>query len=145
MTSTWLLVADEYRARLFEYSTPDHRLKELADLVHPASRLKETDLGSDEPGTSFHGHSAGSHSVSGRKSLKHVEAERFAREVAGKLAEDYQHRRFDRLAILASPRFLGLLRPLLTKSLQKSIVLEIDKEVSNLSISGIREHLPQNF
>ena len=50
MTTTWILVAERSRARIFTLQNRVAPLQELESLVHPQSRLKESELVSDHAG-----------------------------------------------------------------------------------------------
>lgn len=155
--TTWLMVADSARARLFEVDrhlgqTPgpgkgatfpeddSWSLIELTELIHPSSRLHERDMASDAPGlSSVHG----MHSKFGMEEKvppKEEEGIRFAKEVAEVLKA--QLVRYDQLYVIAAPHFLGLLRADLDKAVAAKMVKEIDKDLSRHSVEDIRASLP---
>jgi hypothetical protein len=50
--STWVLVADAARARIFKWSDFQGPLEEVQDLLNPEGRLKDGELASERPGVS---------------------------------------------------------------------------------------------
>ena len=50
MKLTWILVADNTRARFFTADTPSSALEEIDALIHPEGRLYDRDLTTDLPG-----------------------------------------------------------------------------------------------
>jgi len=80
----WVLVANASKARLLARTAAGRPLKELEDLVHPASRLHARDLTSDRDGRQ--GGSGGRvHAVQQKTDAKETEAINFARELVAKL------------------------------------------------------------
>lgn len=144
MDSTWLLVANSSSARIFACSQ-QHRLQELTALTHPASRLRDADLGSDEPGQTSDRSGHGFHGMTPPTSLHDKEVEVFAREVVDRMKQEYEQHSFEHLLIIAAPRFLGLLRDRLPENLRRSVLLEIDKDVSHMPASEIEQQLPEFF
>ena len=49
MSTIWVLVADSARARLLQADGPRGDLTEVQSLVHPESRMKDSQLESDRP------------------------------------------------------------------------------------------------
>ncbi|MCW8855424.1 MAG: host attachment protein, partial [Gammaproteobacteria bacterium] len=50
MSTTWVVVADSSRARIFTAETSTSALQEIETLAHPEGRLHEQALSSDLPG-----------------------------------------------------------------------------------------------
>lgn len=145
--TVWVLVADASRARIFEAESRLGPIRELHDLVHPASRVREQGLVSDSPGQG-RGHALGGgpgHSVGHEHDASRTEEERFAREVAESLARACAKGRFQRLHVLAAPRFLGLLRKRLDGATRALLVSEHDLDLSTSSAEQIRAHLPERL
>jgi protein required for attachment to host cells len=135
--STWILVADASVARLFT-RRDDGSLDEVRTLAHTASRLSDAELTSDRPGRrAGPGHTRGA--AEDRTSAHHREEERFAAEVVRELVEGG----FDRLEIVAPPRFLGLLRAKMPKPLAARVEREVPKEFARLSARELAERLSE--
>ena len=63
MKSTWIVVAESARARIFTMSGIGGKLQEITDLSHPESRLHDTELSSDLPGRTFDIQGQGRHGM----------------------------------------------------------------------------------
>ena len=69
-------------------------------------------------------------------------ADVFAKELVERLEAARNQHRYDRLALIASPRFLGRLRAGMGKELRALVSDEIDKDLSKADTRAIAEHLP---
>lgn len=141
MTSTaasthWVVVADEARARFFAGDDLLKDLVELHDFVHPPARLADRDLKSDRPGRLSKGQGRRT-SADPRTTPEAVEAGRFARVVASSLLDGHREGRFDRVVIVAPPRFLGVLRAELDEQVARRVVGEIPKEITRMTLKEI--------
>ncbi len=156
---TWVVVADEARARFFrvekvpgahagtQYAPApkpwEGELIELKDLAHAESLLPEREMETDEPGVV---NVPGMHSKFGvdeKISPKEKEALRFAKTLAEALYEDVAE--YDRLYLVAPPRFLGQLREKLDKHVLAKLVGEFHEELTHFPPEMIREHLPEKL
>ena len=144
MKYAWIVVADSARARILSAVDPGSALKPVEQLVSPASRMHERDLTSDKPGRAFDSAGKGRHATSSSKSAKEQIAINFAREVADHLEKGRIDNQYQRLVMVADPKFLGLLMKSLSDPAQKLVSLKLDKDLSKLSEEEIRERLP-NF
>lgn len=109
MKTTWILVADGSRARLFEKPNPDAAMVPLQAWVHPPSRLRAESLVYDQLGRSSKGHS-GTVPFAPRLSLKQREHQRFAQDIARHLADGVSAGRCGALVLIASNSMLGAVR-----------------------------------
>ncbi len=133
MATTWIVAADESRARVLQVARPEKRLEEIESMLNPEARLQDRDLQSDaEP--RFRGR-AGGGPASDREAQGAVEqsAQTFAREVGRYLAKARTQHRFDELVLVAPPKFLGALRKELDKEVGKLVKDELPKDLSALS------------
>ncbi len=139
--TTWVLVADNSRARFFAADKARSPLQEIRDMVDPQARLHEGDLVTDRdgrdrtPGAQFHG-------VGSDRSFKDDGADRFAQQVCAELDAARTQSAFEKLYIIAAPGFLGLLRKHQTSPLRQLIAGEVDKNMTIQSSEAIRGHLP---
>ena len=138
----WVLAADSARARFFAADTAQGPLKEVADLVHPEARMHERDMASDGPGSAYDSVGQGRHSVGNAVEPKEEEAIRFAKEVCTRLDSARVAGDFDKLYVVAAPRFLGMLRDGLSEPTRKLVAAEIDKNLAAHKPDEIRSHLP---
>ena len=139
MPTTWIVAADESRARVLQVMDRDQRLQEIEDLVNPEGRAHERDLQQDaEPRFSGHGGvgKPGGRSTSGPASDRETKganehaAETFAREVGRYLDHARVEHRYDQLVLVAPPKFLGALRKELHKEVEKLVADELPKNLS---------------
>ena len=140
MKSTWIVVADSSRARLFSAASASGALVEVEDLIHSASRLHKVDLSSDRPGRSFDSNGEGRHAM---ESPQNQEAILFAKEISTCLKAHHDKGAFSKLVLVAAPEFLGHLRTLVDKNLMATVALEVDKNLVQHDPAEIRESLPQ--
>ncbi|HET7371348.1 MAG TPA: host attachment protein [Gammaproteobacteria bacterium] len=126
MPTTWIVVADSARARIFETKRVGE-WNEIEDMSHPESRLHEGDLRTGATG-SRQQRMPTARSASGPTTPAHDKhTEGFARDVARHL-DDARHRgRFDQLIVAAAPAVLGELRDHLDSATRSCITREIDK------------------
>ena len=142
MKSTWILVADNTRVRIFTVDTASSPLEEIEDFSHTEGRLHDREITSDLPGR-IKSVAGGGHAFEQPTDPKKHEADSFAHSVAQYLEEGHNAGRFDQLLIVATPSFLGLLRNHLKEEIKKLVCFELDKDITMLSATDIRQHLPQ--
>jgi protein required for attachment to host cells len=143
MDPTWIVLADEGRARILAMREPGTELAEVEEMTDAAAHADNADLRHDAYGR--RGGSdlrmGGNNTESaGEEKLDH-EAELFARRVAERLEQARRQGRFERLRIAAAPRFLGRLRKMLDPQLAKVVEDELDKDLLQLD----RRELTQRF
>ena len=138
--TTWVLVADNSRARIFSAEKPASALLEIRDLTHPEARLHEGDLVTDKGGRDQG--PAGAHGVSHEQAHKTDGADKFASSVCSELDASRASGSFKKLYVVAAPAFLGLLRKHQSNALKQTIAGEVDKNLSTRDPASIRKHLP---
>jgi len=128
--SDWVVVADESRAIIYAWDEKYSPLRELAQLKNEVARQKLSSQTSDRGGRSFDSHGQGRHTISNEKTdPKQHAAIVFAKEIAGRVAAGRQEGRCRDYALVAAPRFLGLLRDALEIAGHSDPLLTIDKGV----------------
>lgn len=134
MTDTsWIVVANSSRARLFEHAGgAGEGLVLLREFEHPESRAKGGDLVSDRPG-----HTA---TDQGRRTAldpdtepKRVAQEQFARELGHALEQGRVQNRYSGVVLVASAPFLGVLRSQLPERVRGHVREAIDKDYTALA------------
>ena len=137
--TTWIVAADESRAKVLQVTGRQGQLEEIEHLVNPEGRAHERDLHQDaEPRFSGHGGvgAPGRASTSGPASDRETKganehaAETFAREVGRYLDDARVQHRYDQLVLVAPPKFLGALRKELHKEVEKLVADELPKDLS---------------
>ena len=139
--TTWVLVADNSRARIFSADKPASPLQEIRDFTHPEARLHEGDLVTDKSGRDRG--AAGAHGVGSDQAHKQDGVEKFAAQVCGELDAARGNGEFRKLYVVAAPAFLGMLRKHQTNPLKQLVVGEVDKNLATQDPASIRKHLPE--
>ena len=143
MAKTWILVAHEAGARVFENQGPGKGLDLIEELDHPQGRERDRDLVSDRPGRSFRKNSGDPRRAAmSRGEGPHDRAvASFARELAHKLQHGRVQNRYRRLVLVAPPRFLGLLRSSLDGPTTQLVVGSLHKDLAATKEAELIEHL----
>ena len=144
--TTWVLVSESSRARLFEMATSMSPLIELEAFTHPDGHLRGTERNSDAPGrfgTKKSSRDRGTGITGGAHVFyKDVEEEyqaAFARFLGEQLDRARTQNAFDRLVLIAPPSFLGSLRESLSEPTRRCITQEVGKNFSKSTPSEIRD------
>ena len=144
-TNTWILVADGARARLFEAASPDDALNELACFANPGGRSHGRNFTTARPPTVNESVGAARHAIEPHTTLREKTTDRFARTIKDELERGRNDHRYERLVIVAPPRFLGALHGTFTKPLRECVVAEVKRNLTALRTSDIRAHLPRRL
>jgi protein required for attachment to host cells len=113
--TTWILVADNARTKIFEIPGPRQPMREVRDFINP--RGSETaDQG----------------------------AEMFSLVLGEYIDSASADRRFDALHLIAPPKFLGLLRRNLAETTRKAIDREIPRDLSRSAIKEVEAYIRGN-
>jgi len=107
MAITWIVAADSARARVLQFADRGHELMEVEDLLNPQGRLHERDVENDAE-----------HQV-----------DLFSKRVGEYLEKARSQHRYDKLVLVAPPKFLGRLRKQLGKEVEKLVTSELDKDL----------------
>lgn len=126
----WIVVADEAKATIYTRDAKSAPLVELLSLENETARKKIGDLLADRGSRSYDSFGAGRHTMSEEKmDPKMHAAQVFAKQIAeriGKVTHDGSCRDY---ALIAAPRFLGLLRDAVAKHCKFEPYMTIDKNV----------------
>jgi len=120
----WVLVADSAYARIFERK--DGALHLVQQLEHPESREQNHDLIGNRPYQNQHGMEK---DLKGNQPqhLRDGEAAGFAKELANLLDKAHAQNQFAELVLVSDPRFLGLLRGELTKTVTRCVTGSVNR------------------
>jgi protein required for attachment to host cells len=140
MARTWILVANASHASVYLNDGPHKGLTRVRTLEHAASREKGADLATDRPGQQ-QGPNAGRGAFVSAKSPKEVEAERFAIEVARALDQGRTQNAYQRVILVASPHFLGLLNQHLDAHVRQLVSDSIEKDYTKINGKQLAQHL----
>lgn len=140
--TTWIVVADGSRGRIFVQDKATGPLVESEDLIHSRARLRESELRSDRAGRERGVFGQGSSMFDARTEAHAHEAENFAKEIAEHLEAGRTSGKFQHLVLMAPPAFLGDLRGKLSDEVRKLVVGEVGKDLVTHSAEEVRKHLP---
>jgi len=143
-----VLIADAARARFFavqESGDEEAVITERRDLVNPNGKLTDHEMLRDRRGgrrSGAAGRGAGYASDEANSRHRAEMVRRFVRELADAASEFVGTRKADRLVVIASPRFLGLLRPQIRKAIpSRTEVVEFAEDLSWHALSNIQQAL----
>lgn len=139
--SIWVVVADASKARIFSAKSRNGVLLETGDYLHVESRMKGRDLKTDAPGRAFDSGGQGRHAMGKEQEVAEREAEIFARELCAEIDKAAQTSQFEKLYIIATPRFLGHLRAQMSAQAKNLIAGEVSKDLVSHDVPDIRKHL----
>lgn len=141
MNTTWILTANRSGASLFESGgrgTPIHRVQ---DIPHPQGRLQNREIDADRPGRAFDSLGKGRHGMSTAHEPTEQLAMEFARELANLLNKGRTTHAYDKLVLVAEPRFLGMLRAALDAHTAALVVQSVNKELPEVSEKELASYL----
>ena len=142
MQTTWFIVADEHRARIFETEGAQDDLHEIEDFVSPEGRMREQDLNSDAKGRYYgKGERFSAHTTEPNVSQTQHAQQLFAKEVCDYLDRARADHRYDKLCVIAFSKFLGMLRENMSKEAQQLVEDEIAKDISGLDEREIEAYI----
>jgi protein required for attachment to host cells len=148
MDTTWIVSADSGRARIFAETAVNKPLQEIEDITNSVARVRTLDTITDKmapiaAGKSSHG-SGGALPTSQyepQQTPEDREMELFAKEICTYLQRGKQNGRFDRLALVAAPAFLGALRKHLDPQLKPLISYELNKDYTHSNAEQLRAQI----
>src|SRR5690349_13226116 len=127
MPTTWIVTGDAARARILQV-TGRNQLEEIESFDNPRARMSDRELTTDAH-PRMRG-SAGPASDGQETGAVAHETELFAKEIDRRLDHARTRNRFDRLFLLAPPRFLGLLRQNLSRETAKLVSDDIAQNLA---------------
>jgi protein required for attachment to host cells len=144
------LLADQAEARFYDVEPIAGVLRSVGAMSDPKAHLHDRDFKSDRPGRVFdHAPSSGQrrgsvahHATGGEETPRKHEAQAFANRIVHSLETARNAHEFDQLAVIAGPRFIGMLRSAMPKPLADLIVVEVVKDLMHETEDTIRSHLP---
>lgn len=136
MSITWIMVANASHAKLFANKGPNKGLELVKELEHPESREKASELVSDRIGNY-----AGSGSYAQPTHPKEHEAERFALQIAHELEQGRVNNAYEKLVMVTSAHFMGLLNNRITQQVKSKISDSISKDYTHLPVKELSGHL----
>ena len=141
MTTTWILSANRSSASLFESDWPGTLMRRLQDIPHPQGRMQNKDIDTDKPGRVFDSIGQGRHSTSPKQEPTEHIAQQFALNLAEILNRGRLTHAYDKLILVAEPKFLGILRAALDKNTAGLITQSVNKELVDVKEKDLAEYL----
>ncbi len=141
--TTYVLIADGARARLFVVEEGTADLKPALGQEFIGTNLPSREIASDRPGRSFDSAGSGRHAME-PPTDPHRHAERvFAQEVAAVLENALRRNEFHNLVVVAPPKALGDLRGEFSDALRNRVTAELNKDLTKVAIHDLPSHLAE--
>lgn len=138
---SWILIANRSGARIVEKQGSNFMLRE--SITHQAGRQRDRDVESDRRGRTFDRIGGNRHALSSSETPHDHDAKAFARELAERLRNDHLQQRFERLVLVAEPRFLGFLREALDEVTARTVIASVHKDLAEIGLRDLAHHLPE--
>ena len=127
---TWILITDGARARAVLNTGPGHGIVAVDSVDFRSPNLASRDIETDRPGRSFDSQGPGRHHKEPARSAHEQQEHDFVTTMAVYLDEQLENDQFDRLILVAAPRALGDLRAAISDRVRKTVMAEIDKDLT---------------
>lgn len=131
MGTTWILVADASRAKIYSQADPVSAMHMVQTFEHAASRMKGAELASDRTGRIL-SKGTGHGSLADPTDPKEFEAARFAQKLAQALNKGRAANVFQQLVVVAPAHFSGELNRHLGAHTREMIGAAIHKDYTQL-------------
>jgi protein required for attachment to host cells len=141
--TTWVLIADSSRARVFEHRRSLRSLKLVDEDDRPELRDRELMRDSDRPGRVRESVGQTRHGMEPQTTTDERLREHFSRELVERLQIGANEQRFGQLLIVAPPAMLGELRSHLDENLRALVIAELDKDLTKIPAHELPEHLEE--
>lgn len=139
-TVTWVLIADGAQARVLENTGPGKGLKQVEGLDWAIEPLQAREIVTDRPGSKGGGGSQFRGGMEPKTDPVAYRETEFVKSVAATLGRHQQKGDFDRLIIAAAPIALGDLRKAISPAVQKIVLAEINKDLTNIPTAQLDQH-----
>jgi protein required for attachment to host cells len=139
--TTWILVAHRAGAVMYASHGRGLPLTRVAEIENPDGRLKPGDVETDRPGRAFDRVGGGRHSMSVEEGVPEHLARAFVQQLVERLERGRLEHAFERFALIAPPKLLGLLRAALPDALRSLLVAALAKDLARSDSAGVREQL----
>lgn len=144
MSHLLVLVANQSQARLFEADGLQGPLVEKVDFANRVARDRGQDLVTDEPGYSMGSRGIQPHPMEHENAAHRRAMETFAKDIVAELDRMlYNSQR--QLYVLASPRFLGVLRNKFNDNVNGHLLGGAAKDFTDIAPIEILRHLQDHL
>lgn len=141
MTTTRVLVAHDAGARVFENKGPGKGLVQLESVDFEDGRRHNGELNSDRSGRAMDRGGQSGHSFEPHQDAKSHAIEHFAKQLAHDLGRALREGSFDKLVLIAPPRFLGILRSNLDAQTERALRGTVAKDLPRANPQELARHL----
>ena len=136
----WVVAANESQARFYQREAKRAPLQEFLCVENEAARMKKGELLEDRGGRSFDSFGAGRHTMAAEKAdPKKQAASVFAKQIAERIYKATHSGSCRDYVLIAAPRFLGVLRPELSRRCKLGPSKTIDKDVVDKDAVAIKK------
>jgi len=137
---TCIVACSAARARFWRSDSRFGRWRRINEMHDPAANQREAEFSSDRPGRSFDSVGKGRHAMSRPESGQNHEKLVFARQIASFLNQSIANSEIIHLALIAPPKFLGVVKTELSDTALRAVVLEESKNLTDLSDTEIKRY-----
>lgn len=143
--STWILVADRARARLFGLHQGGRGLDEIGDFLNSEGRAAGRELSSERPPRTHDRFGPGRHAIEPQTTPREKTAEHFARQLDAVLEHGRVDHQYEDLVLIAPAQFLGALNAALDEQVRARVVAAIPRDLTAADPERILEYLPSRL
>jgi protein required for attachment to host cells len=140
-TVTWVLIADGAQARVLQHNGPGKGLSQVDGLDFAIDPIQAQDIMADRPGRGHASNGAARSGIEPKTDPVEYRETQFVKSLADMLDRQQQKGAYDRLVIAAAPIALGDIRKAMSAGVKKTVVAELDKDLTNLPTPQLNKHL----
>ena len=129
---TWVITANTNTCYIYEYNIAPVGIAFIKELNHPSSRLRESELVADRPG-SYRTNSTAIGKYTPKNDHQTIEIENFAQEIAEALNQARKKNKYKDLILIAPPQMNGLIQKCLDGNVKSCIEKTINKDYMRLA------------
>jgi protein required for attachment to host cells len=140
-TVTWVLIANGAQARVLQHNGPGKGLTQVEGLDFAIDPIQARDIMADRPGRSHSSNGTARSGMEPKTDPVEYRETQFVKSLADMLDRQQQKGAYDRLVIAAAPIALGDIRKAMSAGVRKTVVAELDKDLTNLPTPQLDKHL----
>ena len=140
-TVTWVLIADGAQARVLANTGPGKGLTQVEGLDFAIEQKQAQEIMTERPGRTFSSVGSARSGIEPKTDPVAYRETQFVKSLADMLDRQQQNGAFDRLIIAAAPIALGDIRKAMSAGVKKTVVAELDKDLTNLPTHQLDKHL----
>jgi protein required for attachment to host cells len=141
---TWIAVLDHQRLHVYRTEPPGWSLMAEPGFSREERLPRSSELGSDRPGRSFDSLGGQRHAMEPHSDPQAVEGRRFVAGIADDLLRARREKLYERLVLVAPPRALGELRPLLHHEVAAVIAAELAHDFTRTPLKELESLLARH-